>query len=71
MAPTKTALTANANVLGTSALNSKSITGVDVYRHGSVVVIEISFSGGSQFIKVKNMLVEIGGTNEWDTGTKV
>lgn len=59
------------NILGTSGLNSKSITGIETYQAGSTVIIEISFSGGSQFIKVKGFQVEVGGTNEWGTGTLV
>jgi hypothetical protein len=59
------------SVLGTSALNAKSITGVDLYQAGSTIVIEISFSGGSQFIKVQGLRAEVGGTNDWGTGTLV
>jgi hypothetical protein len=59
------------NVLTVSGLNSKSITGVEVYQHGSVEVVEISYSGGSQFLKLRQGLCEIGGTAEWNTGTQV
>jgi hypothetical protein len=58
-------------VLGVSGLNAKTITGIEVYQAGSVIVTEISFSGGSQFIKVKGLQAEVGGTNEWGTGTLV
>lgn len=58
-------------VLGVSGLNAKSITGVDVYQAGSVIVVEVSFSGGSQFIKIQGLRAEVGGTNEWGTGTAV
>lgn len=58
-------------VLAVSGLNAKSITGVDVYQAGAVTVIEISHSTGSQFVKVKGLQAEVGGTNEWGTGTAV
>lgn len=66
---TKEGLTKHASILGTSGLNGKSVTGVEVYQHGSTIVIEIAFSGGSSFIKVRNFVVDVGGTNEFGTGT--
>lgn len=57
------------NILGDSGLSAKSITGAVVTVHGSVVAIELTYSGGSEFIKVKHGLVELGGTNEWGSGT--
>lgn len=56
-------------ILAISGLSSKSVTDLVVTYHGSVVALEISYSGGSVFIKVKHGLVEVGGTNEWGTGT--
>lgn len=59
------------NITATGGLSSKSITGVDVYFAGSTAIIEISFSGGSQFIKVKGLEAEVGGSEAWGSGTKV
>lgn len=57
------------NILGVSGTSSKSITGLVITYHGSVVALNILWSGGDVFIKVKHGLVEVGGTNEWGTGT--
>lgn len=57
------------NALVASGLNTKAVTGVTVTQNGSVVAIEIAFSGGSKFIKVKHGEVEVGGSNEWGSGT--
>ncbi len=60
------------SVLTLSGLNGKTITGVDAYRHGSVTAIEISFSGGSAFLKVRpGGELEIGGTLDLGSGTTV
>jgi hypothetical protein len=69
MAPSKDSLQTNNNILASSGLSSKTITGLNTYRHGSVAVIEIAYSGGTQYIKVKQNQIEVGGTNEWGTGT--
>lgn len=61
----------NRNVIAASGLNGKSITSLEVYVHGAVTVVEIGFSGGSQFVKVKQGQAEVGGTNEWGTGTQI
>jgi hypothetical protein len=58
------------NQLSASGLSGKSITDLKLFQLGSVIVFEFSYSGGSQFIKVKQGIVELGGTAEWDTGTK-
>lgn len=59
------------DVLTTSGLSGKAITGVESYVHGATEVIEISFSGGSQFIKLKQGVLEVGGTAEFGSGTVV
>lgn len=67
--PDKKAVPQSNSVLGT--LSGKTLNNLQVYIHGSVEVVELGFSDGTtQFIKFKNFQVEIGGTNEWDTGTK-
>lgn len=50
-------------------MSGKSITGVTAMTHGIVVVFQFDFAGGPAFIKVKQGQVEVGGTNEWGTGT--
>jgi hypothetical protein len=67
----KTQVPKQSSILATTGLNAKSITGIICYQIASTTVIEITFSGGSQFIKVKQHQVEVGGTADWDTGTKV
>lgn len=69
MSKTKTDLSTNSDVLAAAGLSSKTITGAATYRHGSVCVVELTFSGGSSFIKFKGLQIEVGGTNEWGTGT--
>ena len=68
---TKKTLSRYTDATTTSALSGKSITAVEAYQHGSTDVIEISFSGGSQFIKYKQGVCEVGGTAEFGTGTTV
>ena len=63
-ARSKSALTA-------SGLSSKAVTDVIITQHGSVTCVEIVYSGGSQFIKTRQGVVEAGGTLEWGTGTPV
>jgi hypothetical protein len=69
MPQTKQECTRSKSVLTPSGLNGKTVTDVIVTQHGSVTCIEIVYSGGSQFIKEKQGLVEVGGTLEWNTGT--
>lgn len=65
----KKGLKDHSDVLVTSGLSGKSITGVEWYTIGNMTVIEIGYSGGMQFLKVRHNQVEVGGTNEWGTGT--
>ncbi len=59
------------DVTTVSGLSGKSITGVECYTTGSTECVEISYSGGSTLIKMRQGLVEIAGTNEWNSGTQV
>lgn len=65
------------NTLPTSAavLNGavgKTLSNVRYYKHGSTQVVEINWSDSSQsFIKLLQGQAEIGGTNEWGTGTQL
>lgn len=69
--PSKSAVIANQNILAASGLSGKTMTGINVHSAGDVVVIEISYSGGSTFIKEKKGVVKVGGDAEWETGTQV
>lgn len=69
--PKKEASAQNANILGVSGLNAKSVTGINVHQNADVLVIEISFSGGSTFIKSRKGIVKVGGSEEWETGTVI
>jgi len=57
----------------TDLVGAKTITGARVFKHGVVTVLEFRFAGGStNFIKfASNDGMEIGGTAEMGTGTKV
>jgi hypothetical protein len=56
----------------TPLVGAKTITSAYAYKHGVVTVIELAFSDSStNFIKVANGNLEIGGTLEVGTGTKV
>lgn len=59
----------HSGILGSSGLSGKSITDIHVSRAGSVVSVEVSYSGGSTFIKMRQGQVEVGGTIEWGSGT--
>jgi hypothetical protein len=68
--PSKSEVSKHANILGPSGLNGKSITGVDLWQHAGVFVIEINFTGGPYFIKIRGSESEHGGDASWGTGTK-
>jgi len=57
----------------TGLVGAKTITSVSAYKHGSVTVVELAFSDTTtNFIKHgPNSALEIGGTLEMNTGTKV
>ncbi|WP_348269743.1 hypothetical protein P8936_16470 [Edaphobacter paludis] len=56
----------------TALVGAKTITAAYAYKHGVATVIELAFSDAStSFIKVANGNLEIGGTLEVGTGTKV
>lgn len=59
----------HAGILGPSGLNAKSITDIHVSHAGNVTSVEISYSGGSTFLKFRGGQFELGGTIEWGTGT--
>jgi len=67
----KKQFTSSADITGTSGLSGKSITGVAVHYHGSVHIIEINYSGGPTYVKIKQNLAEVGGTLEFGTGTAI
>ncbi len=71
MANTKANSPNRSNALVTSGLSGKSITGLDIYQHGSTIVIEINYTGGPQYVKVNRGRVEVGGTEDFGTGTQV
>jgi hypothetical protein len=59
------------SVVAASGLSGKAITDVTVSQHGSVTAIEVTYSGGSKFIKERQGLVEVGGDLNWGSGTQV
>jgi hypothetical protein len=65
----KTTAIRSVSVLAASGLNGKTITDVIVTQHGSVTAVEVVFSGGSQFIKERQGVIDVGGTLDFGTGT--
>lgn len=59
------------NTLTASGLNGKSITGMNIFRHGMTVVVELLFSGGSQFIKIRQTRIEFGGDHDFGSGIEI
>lgn len=74
MATNKNQVAANNNALGLSGLNNASITGLSIWRHGIIDVVELTFTGSTAtspyYIKHRQGQSEIGGTPEWNTGIK-
>jgi hypothetical protein len=70
MAVSKDQVHKHFNILGPSGLNGKSITGVDVWQAGGVWVVEINYTGGPYYIKLRGSQSEHGGTADWGTGTQ-
>lgn len=70
MAKDKTTLASNAV---TTAIGAKTISSAVAYKHGVVTVIELGFSDAStNYVKfASNGGLEIGGTAEMGTGTKL
>lgn len=62
-----------AKTLSVTAFGSATISSLQAYKHGSVNVLEFALSaGGPVFIKADNHgSIEIGGTLELGTGTKI
>jgi hypothetical protein len=63
--------TSSVSVVSKSGLSGKTVTDVIVTLHGSVVAIEVAHSTGTQFVKVKQGVIEVGGSQEWGSGTLV
>lgn len=54
-----------------AGIANKTLTKALGYKHGSTLVTELQFSDGTiTFIKWLQGNLEVGGTNEWGTGTK-
>ena len=58
--------------IANKAANGKTLSSTQVYQHGSTWVVEQTFSDSTvTFIKFSQNQAEMGGTNEWGTGTKL
>lgn len=52
--------------------NGKTLSATQIYQHGSTWVVEQTFSDSTVFfVKFLQGQAEMGGTNEWGTGTKL
>lgn len=50
----------------------KTLSSVQYYKHGSTQVVEMNWSDSTtSFMKFLQGQAEMGGTNEWGTGTKL
>jgi len=70
MAPSKSAINTRKNLLVGTGLSGQAITGLDVWMHGIVTVIEVTTASQTQYIKVRQGEIEYGGTTDWGTGTR-
>jgi hypothetical protein len=68
---TKLTATKSVSVLTPMGVNGKTVTDVIVTQHGSVIAVEVVYSGGSQFVKFKQGIIDAGGTLDFGTGTIV
>lgn len=56
----------------TTTVANKTLSKLLAYQHGSTFVVDITMSDGTQtFVKFFQGNLEVGGTNEWNTGTKI
>lgn len=70
MAKDKTSLSVSSGVL--KASNGKTLSSMQVYQHGSTWAVEINWTDSTtSFLKFLQGQAEMGGTNEWGTGTKL
>lgn len=75
MTISKDQVTPHENIIGRCGLSNITLTGLDFWRNGVVVVMEMAFTGGTAtspfFLKFRQGLCEFGGTAEWNSGTKL
>jgi hypothetical protein len=69
--PSKSEVPKNASIGTASGLTGKTLTAVNVWKHGSVDVVEIAHSAGTIFVKFRNGQAEFGGTADWGSGTQI
>lgn len=68
--PDKRTLTKSASV--NRSANGKTLSATQIYQHGSTWVVEQVFTDLTvTFLKFLQGQAEMGGTNEWGTGTKL
>lgn len=60
----------SANITAKLGAGSKTVSSIHAYYLGSNAVIELNFTDSTTaYIKEKNGVVDLGGTNEFGTGT--
>jgi hypothetical protein len=69
--PDKKESVKNTNALAVTGLSGKTFTGLSVWRHGSVDVVEITHSTGTVFVKFRQGQCEVNGDANWGTGTMI
>lgn len=70
--PDKTQLRSHSDITTLLGIAGKTITSVDQYRHGMVEVTDILCTDASHYyIKTRQGAVDIGGTSDWGSGTRL
>lgn len=68
--PSEDTLTVHSDVTG--AMAGTTIAGIYMCKPGSVQCVSIENTSGTELrIKFMNGMCEVGGTNEWGTGSRV
>lgn len=68
----KKTLTTTQSITSLAGATSKTVSSVVAYTAGCVNVVELNWSDSTQsFIKFRGVECEVGGTNEFGTGTKL
>ena len=69
--PKKEENTNNNNATASSGLSGKTITALHAWESGAVAIFEVVTASGSTFLKVRQSQMEVGGTADWGSGTRV
>jgi hypothetical protein len=72
MTVSKTILPSSNDVTSILSVAAKVITSISTYKHGSVEVVDILCTDTNHYyLKTSQGQVEVGGTPDWGSGTKI